>query len=172
MPNNGPFTRRRLAQAIAALQDALAPGVVAAEMRLGKKVSRATANLPQSTQHALFTISNGRVLLCNILGQVTTAIQNQANNTKLVANPTVGTDVDLCATLSIANDEVGCLYGITGLFSDALVGANAGAGIAMHRPIVLAPGTLDLSCAASNTGQVKWDAWYIPLDTGATLVAA
>jgi hypothetical protein len=139
---------------------------------LGAKVARATAALPQTTQSALFTVAGGRVALLAIVGEVTTVIQAQANNTKLVANPTVGTDVDLCAVLSIASKEVGTLFGVTGLFSDALVGANAGAAVLPRNAIVLPVGTLDLSCAASNTGSVKWDAFYVPIDNGATLTAA
>jgi hypothetical protein len=104
---------------------------------------------------------------------VTTAIQNQANNTKLTANPSgAGTSVDICAVLSVAADEVGCLYGITGLFSDAMVGANAGATVLPRNPVVLPAGTLDLDCAASNTGSVKWTLWYVPLDEGASVAAA
>lgn len=138
----------------------------------GTKVDRATAALPQTTASALFTISGGRVILTSIVGEVTTVIQTQANNTKLVANPTTGTDVDICAVLDITADEVGCLYGITGTFSDALVGANAGATILPARRVVLPAGTLDLSCAASNTGSVKWSLTYIPLDDGASVTAA
>jgi hypothetical protein len=35
--------------------------------------------------------------------------------------------------------------------------------------LVLSEGTIDLTTAASNTGDVKWDMFYIPLDTGATV---
>lgn len=175
----GPFTRRRLIQDIAALQDsvdalqtAYDDGEIALYQRLGLKVSRATAALPQSTAAALFTVATGRVLVTAIIGQVTTVIQTQTNNAKLIANPTTGTDVDLCATLNISADEVGCLYGITGLFSDALVGANAGAAPFPRNGIVVPPGTIDLSCSASSTGSVKWDLYYIPLATGATVTAA
>lgn len=139
---------------------------------LGTKVSRASDTLPATTAEALFTISGGRVLLMGIVGEVTVIIQTQDNNTKLVANPTVGSDVDICAVLNISADEVGCLYGISGVFGDALVGGGAGAGIFPTRPVVLPEGTLDLSCAATNTGSVKWDLWYIPIDQGATVVAA
>ncbi|NUP23459.1 MAG: hypothetical protein HOZ81_46875, partial [Streptomyces sp.] len=89
---------------------------------LGSKVDRTTAALPQTTQSALFTVAGGRVIITSIVGEVTTVIQTQANNTKIVSNPTTGTDVDLCAVLDITADQVGCLYGITGLFSDAMVG--------------------------------------------------
>jgi hypothetical protein len=139
---------------------------------LGIRVDRATATLPQTTAGALFTVAGGRVAVTAIVGEVTTIIQNQANNTKLVANPTSGTDVDLCAVLNIQADEVGCLYGITGLFSDAMVGANAGAGVLPRNPVVVPAGTIDLNCAASNTGSVKWSLFYWPLDPGAYVAAA
>jgi len=143
-----------------------------AAITTGFKTSRAAAALPQTAAEALFTISGGQVLLLGIVGEVTTIIQTQANNTKLTANPTTGTSVDICAVLSITADEVGCLYGITGLFSDALVGANAGAAPWPHRPVVLPVGTLDLDCAASNTGEIKWDCYWLPLSDGAVVAAA
>lgn len=143
-----------------------------AAMVLGLRVDRATATLPQTTHSALFNVKGGRVAITGIVGEVTTIIQNQANNTKLTAYPTTGTAVDLCAVLSIANDEVGCLYGITGVPADALVGANAGAGPLCYRPLVVNIGTIDLDCAASNTGSVKWSIWYVPLDDGAYVEAA
>jgi hypothetical protein len=138
----------------------------------GTKVDRTTAALPQTTQSALFTVTGGRVLITSIVGEVTTVIQTQANATKIVANPTTGTDVDLCATLDITADQVGCLYGITGLFSDAMVGANAGATVVPRNSVVVPVGTIDLSCAASNTGAAKWSITYIPLDNGASVTAA
>lgn len=138
----------------------------------GITVERDTAALPQTTAEALFTVSGGRVLLTSIVGEVTTVIQTQANNTKLTANPTTGTSVDICTVLNISADEVGALYSITGTFADALAGGAAGAVAAPAVPVVLPVGTLDLDCAASNTGAVKWVATYVPLDVGASLTAA
>ena len=138
-------------------------------MRVGFTVERAAASLPQSAQTAYFTIAGGRVLAW-ILGEVTTVIQNQANNTKLVHNPTVGTDMDLCAVLNIAADEVGTLYAITGVPADAMLGAGQAA--RFQHPVILKPGTLDLSTAASNTGATKWAVYYIPIDDGASVAAA
>lgn len=145
------------------------PGTFRA-IQYGFKVERAAANLPQTTQSALFTIAGGRVAAF-ILGEVTTVIQTQANNTKLVHNPTVGTDMDLCAVLSITAKEVGTLFGITGIPADAMLGGGQAVRFGVI-PVVLKPGTLDLNCAASNTGQVKWTVWYMPIDEGATMVAA
>lgn len=136
-----------------------------------RRTERATANLPQGVASAIFTITGGRIVVVAIVGEVTTVIQTQANNTKLIHNPSTGTDVDLCAVLNITADEVGTLYGITGLFSDALVGAGQ-ALAGQTRPVVLKPGTIDLSCAASNTGAVKWTLIWTPLDSGAYVAAA
>ncbi len=141
-------------------------------VQLGAKVDRATASLPATTQAAIFTVSGGRVLLTSLVGEVTTVIQNQACNLKVTANPTTGTDVDIAANLNVQADEVGCLYGITGLFSDALVGANAGAGVVPRNGVVLPVGTLDLVTSATNTGSVKWSLTYVPLDNGASVAAA
>jgi hypothetical protein len=136
-----------------------------------KRTERATDTLPQTAAEALFTVVNGRVVVTQILGEVTTAIQNQANNTKLTHNPSTGTSTDLCAVLNIANDEVSTLYGITGLFSDAMIGAGQAVS-AQTRDVVLKPGTIDLDCAASNTGSVKWTLFWRPIDDGAYVTAS
>jgi hypothetical protein len=140
--------------------------------RFGQKIEQAAKTLPQTAAGALFTVTGGRVAITQIIGEVTTAIQNQANNTKLVSAPTVGTTTDLCAVLNIAADEVGCLYGMSGLNSDALIGLNAGSLPAQVRDVVVAAGSINLDCAASNTGAIKWTLFYIPIDDGASVAAA
>lgn len=143
----------------------------AAMLALGVEVQRATKALPGTGAEALFTITGGRVLVTSIVGEVTTAIQNQANNTKLQANPTAaGSSVDMCANLDVANKPVATLFSITGTASDAMASGLAVNG--QHTPFVLQAGTLDLYCAATNTGSVKWVLHYLPLDNGARVVAA
>ena len=139
---------------------------------LGIKVERPLATLPATTATAYFTVAGGRVLITGLVGEVTTVIQTQANNTKWVANPTTGTSVDMCAVLDISADEAGCLYGITGTPANAMVGTNAGLTTMMATGIVVNIGTLDLDCAATNTGATKWTLFYVPIDTGATVVIA
>lgn len=139
---------------------------------LGQKVDRATATLPQTATGALFNITGGRVLVTDITGEVTTVLGATATNAKLVSTPTTGTAVDLCAVLAVASKEVGTLFGITGLFSDAMVGANAGASVAPRNGVVIPIGSIGLNTSASNTGSVKWSITYVPLDNGATVTAA
>jgi len=137
----------------------------------GIKVEKATGNLPQSTTSILFSIAGGRVLVPLILGEVTTLIQTQANNTKLQHDPTdTGATQDLCAVLDITADAVGTIYSISGTPSDALRDTlNFGRGGLVSAPLILKPGDILLNCAASNTGQAKWTVWYVPLDSGATV---
>jgi hypothetical protein len=135
-----------------------------------RRAERATQALPATTAEAIFTVTGGRIMVVQIVGEVTTAIQNQANNTKLVHNVGTGTDQDICAVLDIANDEVGTLYGITGTFADAMIGSGQTLQ-EQHLGVILKPGTIDLDCAASNTGSVKWTLFYAPIDRGAYATA-
>lgn len=138
----------------------------------GLKVDRPTATLPQTAQGALFSVTGGRVILTSIVGEVTTALGATVTNASLIANPAgAGTDVPLCAVLAVTSKELGTLFGITGLFSDAMVGANAGATVIPRNPVVLAVGGIDLLTSASNTGSVKWSVTYVPLDDGAQMAA-
>lgn len=128
-----------------------------------RRAYRGPDELPQTAAAAIFNIT-GRVLLLSIEGVVgPTAIQNQANNTKLIANPTVGTDTDICAVVSTANAAIGTVAHITGTFANAMVLSANGAHVEQAGGVVLTAGTLDLSCAASNTGEMSWTAVYLPL---------
>lgn len=141
-------------------------------VQFGVRVDKTATTNPQTAAVDLFTISGGRVAMTAIVGEVTTIMGAVGNNTQLRSNPTTGTTSPICAVLDTANDEVGTLYGITGLVSDALVGDDAG-GVAMQtRPVVLPIGSLELHCAANNTGATKWTLFYVPIDDGATVTAA
>jgi len=133
------------------------------------RTEKATGTLPQTTQGVLFTIS-GRVRLIDIIGEVTTQIGAGANNAKLISNPTVGADVDICAQLDIDGDVVGTMYSITGTLADAMIATTSGAFRSQVSAVTLAAGTLDLYCSASKTGSVKWTVVYQPIDSTAKIV--
>lgn len=142
----------------------------AAQLGLGFVVQRATAALPQTATAAIFTVT-GRVLIKQILGEVTTVIQTQACNLSLEANPTAtGSSVALCAVRNISADAVATLYGITGTAATAL---QAGLAIlAQATPVIVQAGTIDLVASASNTGAVSWLVRYFPLTDDSLIVAA
>jgi hypothetical protein len=145
--------------------------------RLRRIEERAAAALPQTTDVALFRITGGKVRIKSIIGEVTTVIQNQANNTKLKFNPSgTGSDVDLCAVLDIANDAVGTHYTIVGVVATAMKGTTnlfvtLPADTIPAEGIILGPGDIELDCAASNTGAVKWTVEWEPVDGAGHLTA-
>jgi len=140
-------------------------------INLGQRVEKAATTLPQNTLAALFTIATGRVIITGIVGEVTTVIGGTTPNLKLVANPTTGADSDIVTATGIAADAVGNLYGVSTV-GGALSVLESVAPLGQE-PFVLKPGTLDMhASAADGTGAIKWTAFWIPLDNGATVVAA
>lgn len=140
---------------------------------LGVSVSRATATLPATTQAAIFTISTGRVLVTSLVGTVTVATGATATNLKITGNPATGTDVDIAANVAAASKEVGSMFTLPATFGGALVVNNAGgAPLQLGVGVILNPGTLDLVTSATNTGSVRWDLTYVPIDDGASVTAA
>jgi hypothetical protein len=138
--------------------------------RVDRPTQLASAHIRVAGDTALFNILVGRVHLLGIYGEVTVQLAADASLIKLVANPTVGTSVDLCAASgSIASATVGQRFVITGTFATALVIAEAGASLWMAATHILGVGTIDLNSTIlqSGLGQVKWSAWYMPLDDGA-----
>jgi len=134
-------------------------------------VQRALATLPASVDQSLFTVT-GKVELLQIVGEVTTIVETKANNTLLKINPTVGADVDICAALDITAAAAGSLFTITGTFANALINTVSGAVPGQALPVVLTAGILELECAATSTGAVKWTAVYKSIDPGAMMLAA
>lgn len=124
-------------------------------------VEKALTALPQTTTSDLFTVV-GTIEIVQLYGVVTTAIQNQANNTKFIFNHATLTDVDLCAVADIANDGVGTILSITGTFATALQEGAAVVGLSI--PQLVGEGTIQLSCAASNTGAARFVLAYRALD--------
>jgi hypothetical protein len=152
---------------------ALHVGGTALTDMLGIRTDRATATLPASGYGALFTITGGRVLMNMLLGEVTTIIQAQACTVKVTGTPTTGTAVDLsAASASVSAKEVGSLWGFVGPSGTALNVANAGGVPWADNSIVVPIGTVGITTSATNTGSVKWAIWWVPLDSGAQLVAA
>jgi len=144
---------------------------------LGIRVDRATAALPQGTNAAIFTIAGGLVLMTAIVGEVTTVIASVANSAKLTAYPTAAAaaDTDLCAALDVGTTpcDVGDLLSITGVPGSAMVASDVGSVETMlPKGVILQEGALHLACTASQTGNIKWSIWYMPLEKGGYVVAA
>jgi hypothetical protein len=142
-------------------------------INFGVKVTGGAKTLPATTTGSIFTVTGGRVLVTNITGVVTTAIQAQANATKLVATPSGNGAVnDLSTTVDVNGLALGGLLSPTGLAGDALVKSTGGGISGLRNPIIVTPGAIGVNTAATNTGAVTWTLTYVPLDNGATVVAA
>ena len=150
-------------------------GVVAEQLggRQGEHyvTNRASATLPATTATPYFTVT-GKVKIYQIIGEVTTVVQAQANAIKLISNPTVGADVDLCATVESNAAAVGSLLTITGTLANAMIKTVSAAVPSQASPVVVTAGTIDLSTAATNTGATKWTVIWEPIDQGAMVIVA
>lgn len=144
----------------------------AARLMRGIGVDRNTADVITGAATGIFTIAGGRVLITELFGEVTTQIGAGATNTKFQANPTTGTTTDMCTTSDIDGDEVGSLYGISGTPGDAMLVGSSGSVPGMLRGVVVNVGQIEFFADADRAGSIKFHLRYIPLDTGATVVAA
>lgn len=140
----------------------------------GIHVVSPSKTVPQSTTQQIFRVYGGRVLVKKLVGEVTTVIQSQADNLKVSskrldnAAAAVGTAVDIAANVDITGLEVGGNYFVEG---DGTAGvlSNAGGvlGGSASGQFIAPQGEIYLTASASNTGAMKWDLWYQPLDEGA-----
>ena len=129
-----------------------------------------TTSLAATGYSARFTVTVGRIMIKALTAQVTTAIQAQANATKWQYVPTSGDGaVDLCATFDITAGPVNTIYSLPAAFA---TGMTHGLDISLVQAnnILILPGTLGWNCAATNTGAVAMDLWWLPLDAGAVVV--
>jgi hypothetical protein len=138
------------------------------------KVSVPARTVPATTTDQLFRVKGGRVLVRALLGEVTTLIQTQADLMKVSSkaldanSAAIGTAVDVAADVDITARQVGGFYfvegdGTAGVLSNAgaaFIGTNSGHWIAPQ-------GEIYLTTSATNTGAMKWDIFYEPLDKGA-----
>jgi len=139
---------------------------------LGFKVTKADANLPQSTTETAFTVSGGRVLVTRMTAEIGTVVQTQACNLSVLINPTTGTSGTVASTLDITATEAGGIGLVEGdgsafiMIDAGTTWAAAGNGL---QPFEANIGTLDVLTSASNTGTIKWELWYFPLEAGASV---
>jgi len=156
--------------------DAFAKGV------LGTTVSKTYAIATETKD--LFTVS-GLVLVTSIVGKVTVAM-TVANTVKLLANPTTGTSSDLVAATDLGTTDTpaGNLLSISGAPTGSIV---TGIGAVGKYPIAkvstdylgsvdgiyLGAGVLQqVTTGTSPDGTIVWYVSYVPVESGATIVAA
>jgi len=142
-------------------------------VRTVKHLSRNTATIPATTSEELFAVTNGRILVHLLLGEVTTIIQTQTCNLKVTINPTTGTSADVASNLDVTATEVGGLIYPEG-DGTAVIGVDAGTGFSAGgiQNWIVPIGGIDIETSATNTGAIKWDLWFEPLDEDAAVIVS
>lgn len=139
-------------------------------LTLGQRAEKSTGTLAATTI-SLFTVTGGVVALTSIYGEVTTAI-TVANSYKLQANPTTGATKDLVAATDIGTTDTpaGSLLSFDGVAASSIQ-QGPGAVPMLMRPIAVSTGVIE-SVSAGTDGVILWVVTWVPLTTGASLVAA
>lgn len=139
---------------------------------LGQTTERATEALIADT-HDIFTITGGRILVTQILGQVTANIVT-ASSIQLIATPTAGTLRAMCALLLVNTFLIGDLVGITGVNTDAMIPPARSATVeAQTMGVIVQIGAIRLLCnLVGATAGIRWTLKWIPIDAAAAVVAA
>lgn len=143
---------------------------------LGKKVTRAAADIINGATTAVFTVT-GTILLTGLTGLVSVAaVDAGASNLKFQSNPTTGTTTDLCANLDVDSDEIGTMYSVDGAPGTALLrGESGNVQVMPNGPVQVAAGGIEtVSSVDRGTGGalLALTAWYLPLSDGASLASA
>ena len=138
-------------------------------INFGRSVTKATGTLTVATL-PLFTIAGGLVAVTSLIGRVTTTIST-AGTTTLVHNPTTGTTVDLVASTDLGTTDTvaGEILVVDGLKTSTFVIGALG----MQKwPIIMETGQIEQVTGTGANGAITWALTYIPLDNGASVVAA
>lgn len=134
-------------------------------------VSKSTGTLAATTVD-LFVIATGMVLVTALWGKVTTAV-TVANSYKLIATPTTGASQDLCAATDIGTADTTAGTLLTFALDTTTAPRklmSIGYGVALG-PVPVDIGKIQ-SVSAGTDGVITWYATWVPLQDGATLVAA
>ncbi len=117
----------------------------------------------------IFTIINAPILLVALIMEIKVAVSANNCNAKLVANPTVGIDTDMCSVVDIISAAIGDFFHIDGTIANAMIkdipGFALPLGIGMDIPLIIPVGAIDLNLANSDpsTGAVDIYLRYKPL---------
>ncbi|KKN14267.1 hypothetical protein LCGC14_0997780 [marine sediment metagenome] len=150
------------------------------QMGLGIQVDRPASIIPQTvgtpgTEY--YTIAGGLVLITGLVG-LFTVVPGGAVNAQWCHNPDTGTDTDVCIATALAGAAEGDLMSISGIAAAGMLPlggsvAQLMGGVAgTNKGLVLDSGALGVFTSASQTGNWRWVLWYMPIENGATVVAA
>jgi hypothetical protein len=121
----------------------------------------------------LFTVAGGPVVVHDIIGIVSTVIENKATTVVISLDPTDGgSDVALCTAVDADNDATGTIIRVTRDFSEAAIALLDASEVTDYHSegIILMPGNIIVTYGDTSTGVIDWYCQWTSI-TG-TLVAA
>lgn len=138
----------------------------------GAPVLKATGTITVATL-PLYTIAGGRVMITSLYGLVTTDI-TVAGTTLLRANPTTGVTGNLCTATDLGTTDTlaGAMLNISGVVGDSIVASIGWATGFKQGNLIVATGQIEMVTATGADGAISWYVTWVPMDDGATLVAA
>jgi hypothetical protein len=134
-------------------------------------ISKATGAISGNPTTALFTVAGGEVLITSLYAKVTTALSTDSGTYAVQQNPTTGdtqtlvTATDLGTTDTAVGSVVGLTHGTTAAPA-FLRGGTA------ELNAVVTTGQVEFVGAASANGALTFYVTWVPITSGATLVAA
>lgn len=139
---------------------------------LGTRVVGKLQTLSGAATHQLFTVAGGEVLITALWGVCTTAMAG-ANTVNLQTDPTTGDTVVIAsaADLGTTDTAAGTTIGVS---ANAVAPATLllKGGLAI-RDLPVTTGEIEsVVTGAGADGAIQWYATYVPLTTGASLVAS
>ena len=167
-----------------------------AQIAFGTKVANAVAGktVPQNATGTIFTVSGGRILV-TAEGKKELAVvdpksarvtvrgaADSSASTRAASAPALGrgwvccsrSRASPCSALTITAAEAGALFSLPTAVGSALNGSVAKSGsVTLGGGQVVATGTIGQNVSAADaTGAIRWTLFYVPLDSGASVVTA
>lgn len=136
----------------------------------GTAVQKAYSPLVVETK-TLFTVAGGMCAITSLCGRVTTSI-TAANTVKLQSHPTTGTTKDICTATDIGTTDTVAGEILVVLLDAAAALAVGARGLKAGGGFVVETGTIEQVTATGADGGITWFLTYVPLNTGASIVAA
>lgn len=134
-------------------------------------ISKATGAISGNPTTALFTVAGGEVLITSLYAKVTTALSTDSGTYAVQQNPTTGdTQTLVTATdLGTSDTAVGSVVGLTHGTTAAPAFLRGGTA---ELNAVVTTGSVEFVGAASANGALTFYVTWVPITSGATLVAA
>lgn len=141
---------------------------------LGRYVQGQTADITTNgpKTYSLFAVAGGEVLITALWGKVTTSITTDSESLNLQMHPTTGdtTVVVTATTLGTTDTVAGDILGVT---ASTLVPATGFKAFGQPVRFIASTGQIEsVVVTSSSNGVVAWYCTYIPLTSGATVVAS